>query len=46
VNENASPTPNAYVVARHYGLTEEMVFIINYYIKYRMGKVETGENEA
>jgi len=33
------------VLAKHYGFTnEELDFIINYYIKYRMGSADTGED--
>jgi len=36
------------VPAKHYGLTdEELDFIINYYIKYRMGRgADGGEEES
>jgi hypothetical protein len=34
------------VLAKHYGFTEEELdFIINYDIKYRMGRVEEGDEE-
>ena len=34
------------ILAKHYGFTdEELDFIINYDIKYRMGRVETEEEE-
>jgi len=35
------------VLARHYGFTdEELGFIINYDIKYRMGKDDGGDNDS
>ena len=36
-----------HVLARHYGFTdEELDFIINYDIKYRMGREAGGEEDA
>ncbi|NUN66957.1 hypothetical protein HCU40_19900 (plasmid) [Pseudanabaena biceps] len=35
------------VLAQHYGFTdEELDFIINYDIKYRMGKDDGGDNDS
>lgn len=46
--KTAKPTVDEidHVLAQHYGFTdEELDFIINYDIKYRMGGADGGEND-